>query len=88
MTNKARIPEGGFTVARQIFSSPVWFKDPLYTKLWVWIIGQANHKNIKKNGFQYKRGEIVTTYNEIMKAISYRHNRKYIKPTLKKVNFS
>ncbi len=85
MTETACIPKGGFTIARQIYTSPIWLKDPLYLKAWLWIIGKANHKDIERNGFLYKRGEIVTTYHEIIKALSHRHNRSQIKPTLKKV---
>lgn len=85
MSKDARIPDGGFTLARKTFTSPIWFKDPLYLKLWVWIIGKANHEDIEKNGFRYKRGQIVTSYNKIIKALTYRHNRKTYPPSLKKV---
>ena len=85
MTETVCIPKGGFTIARQIFTSPIWLKDPLYLKLWIWIIGKANHGDVERNGFLYKRGEVVTTYHEIIKALSYRHNRSQIKPSLKKV---
>lgn len=86
MNKKAKkIPDGGFTLARKTFTSPIWFKEPLYLKLWVWIIGKANHEDVERNGFQYKRGQVITSYNEIIKTLTHRHNRKLYPPSLKKV---
>jgi len=85
MHEKAKIPKGGFTLARKTFTSSIWLKESLYLKLWVWIIGRANHEDVERNGFLYKRGQVVTTYNEIIKALTHRHNRKKISPSLKKV---
>lgn len=65
------IPGGGFTVARKIFTSGIWLKDPLYLKLWLWIIGRANFGNRKKNNYAYKRGEFVTTYKVIIEALAH-----------------
>jgi uncharacterized phage protein (TIGR02220 family) len=79
------IPTGGFTVARQLFQSAIWLRDPLDLKIWVWILGKANHSGIVKNGYQYNRGEFVTTYDEIINAGLYIQNRKRIFPTMKKV---
>ena len=84
-TPKGQILKGSFMVARKLFGSEIWLKDPLYLKVWIWIIGEANHKDVEKNGRYYKRGELVTTYNEIIKAASYYHNRSHIIPTLKKI---
>ena len=82
---KDQILKGGFIVARKLFGSEIWLRDPLYLKVWIWIIGKANHKDIKKNGRLYRRGELVTTYNKIIKAASYYHNRSHITPSLKKI---
>jgi hypothetical protein len=82
---KDHIPKGGFIIARKIFESNIWIKDPLYLKVWIWIIGRANHSDNYKNGRHYKRGEFVTSYNEIIKATSYYHNRSHITPSLKKI---
>ena len=76
---------GGFTVARKMFRSNIWLKPPLYLKVWLWIIGRASHSDHKKNNHTYKRGEFVTTYDEIIKATAYRFNRRYIFPTLKQI---
>jgi hypothetical protein len=80
-----KIPGGGFTIARQIFYSKIWMKDPLYLKIWVWIIGRASYENHEKNGKYYKRGQFVTTYDEIIRSNSHYHNRRHIIPTLKQI---
>ncbi len=79
------IPEGGFTIARKIFDSGIWSKPPLYFKVWVWIIGNANHSDRIKGGYKYKRGELVTNYDEIIKANTHFYNRKHIFPTMKQI---
>jgi hypothetical protein len=79
------IPGGGFTIARQIYGSDIWQKDPLYLKIWIWILGRASHSDHEKNGYQYRRGEFVTSYNEIKEAGWHYHNRKKIYPTPKKL---
>jgi hypothetical protein len=80
-----QIPEGGFIVARKIFKSDIWIKDPMYLKIWIWIVGKANHSNNKKKGRTYKRGEFVTTYNDIVKDTAYYYNRKHILPSIKQI---
>ena len=79
------ISDGGFTVARKIFSSTVWIKDPLYLKVWLWIIGRASHSDHGKGGKDFKRGEFFTTYDEVIKAASYYFNRKFVVPTIKQI---
>ncbi len=79
------IPEGGFTIARKIFDSGIWSKPPLYFKVWVWIIGSANHSDRTKGGYKYKRGELVTSYDEIIKANAHFYNRRHIFPTMKQI---
>jgi hypothetical protein len=75
---------GAFQISRSIFQSEVWFKDHLYLKAWVWMIGKANHQTIEKDGFVYYRGEFYTTYDKIREALkTHQHHRKII-PTLKK----
>jgi len=77
------IPGGSFIIARKLFRSEVWLKDPLYLKAWLWILGQASHSDHERNGHKYKRGEFATTYDEVIKSISYYHNRQHIIPTVK-----
>jgi hypothetical protein len=83
--NPDPIPGGGFTMARKLFRSAIWLKDPLYLKIWIWIIGKASHSNHEKNGHKYGRGEFVTTHDEIVKAGMFVHNRKRTYPSTKKI---
>ena len=79
------IPGGGFTVARKLFRSKIWFKPPHYVKVWIWIIGRASYTDFQKDGRQRKKGEFVTTYDEIIKATAYYKNRQHIFPTIKQI---
>lgn len=80
-----KIPGGGFFVARTLFDSRIWRRPPLYLKVWLWILGRANHSDRKIKGVPYRRGELVTTYDEIIQSGAYYHNRKHIVPTLKQI---
>ncbi len=79
------IPEGAFLIARKIFKSRIWREDPLRTKLWLWLIGNANHANCQKNGRWYRRGEVVTTYDEICEGLAYREGNRTVRPSKRQV---
>ena len=83
--NPESIPGGAFSVARKLFNSKIWSKDPLYLKVWIWIVGQANHSEHTKNNHKYQRGELVTTYDEIIKNTSHTYNRRRFYLTIKKI---
>lgn len=76
---------GCFFVARRIFESAIWRRDPLYLKLFLWIIGRANYMPIEKDGFKYRRGELITTYAELQRAAIYFHNNRIEMPSIKKI---
>lgn len=76
---------GSFVVARRLFESEVWLKPPPYVRLWIWILGQANHSDHQKHGKTYKRGEFLTTYDKIIRATAYYQNHKHIIPTIKQI---
>jgi len=59
---------GKFFIARNIFESDVWEKLPYFLKIWIWIIGRANYKEVKKGGKVYHRGEFLTSIPEIIEA--------------------
>ena len=80
-----QIPGGNFKIARKIYNSPIWLKPPLFLKIWLFILGKASHTDTDKNGFIYKRGELVTTYDQIIKAVSYIQNKRRILPTIKQI---
>lgn len=52
-----------FILTRKIFESAIWRDDPHILKLFIYLIGNARHsKEPKKyNGFEIKRGELVTS---------------------------
>jgi hypothetical protein len=79
------VPGGSFMIARKLFSSGIWTREPLYLKLWVWIIGQASYEPRVMKGQECRRGEFITTYHEVIKASSYYRNKVHIIPTLKQV---
>ena len=79
------IPGGSFLIARKIFKSKIWLKPPFYLKTFLWILGNANYSDRQKHGYNYRRGELITTYDEIIKGVSYYHNRHHTLPTLKQI---
>ncbi len=84
-TTLEHIPGGAFFVARKTFSSAIWAKDPMYWKIWTWIIGQASFEPRVMKGQECGRGEFITTYHDIIHALSHYHNREHIFPTPKQV---
>jgi len=83
---KEQIPGGHVLLSRKIFESSIWNKPPQYFRLWTWLIGKA----VFQDGHTYKghvlkRGELITTYREISKALAYRYNRAIIKPSQKEI---
>jgi len=83
--NPQSIPGGHILIARQISNSAIWIKTPLYLKCFLWILISANHAERRKRSYLYKRGELVTTYDEIIKAMTHYHNRKPILPSPKEI---
>jgi len=79
------IPGGHILIARQLSNSRIWIKQPLFLKCFLWILINANHTDRVKRGNAYKRGEVVTSYDDIIKGVSYYYNRKHIMPTVKQI---
>ena len=79
------IPGGCFLVARKIYKSEIWFKHPFYVKTWLWILGQASHADHKKNNRTYRRGELITTYDEIIKGVAYHYRHRLVFPSIQQI---
>jgi len=79
------IPGGCFFIARKIFKSEIWLKHPFYFKAWLWILGQANHADRKKDNRAYKRGELITTYDEIIKGVAYYYRHRLVFPSVQQI---
>jgi len=79
------IPGGAFLLSRKLYYSDVWLRPPLYTRAWLWILGQASHADHEGNGHKYRRGELVTTYHTIRNALAYYDNKRLVLPSLKQI---
>ena len=69
MGSESNIKGGCFQIARQIFTSPVWTRDPDTFRLFVWIIGNANFQS-NENA---ERGELLTSHGELAQALTTYH---------------
>lgn len=70
--------DGGYIlIARKIFYSEIMSKPPLYMKLWVWMLGQANHKDRGK----IKRGQLHTSTPDMQNAMSHKVGYRVSTPT-------
>jgi len=68
-----RIGEGTkFTIDRKIFSSDIWFAPPLKLKVWIYLFGNANHKDGEWMGIPIKRGQLIRSYETIAKDCGYK----------------
>ena len=76
-----KIPGGYMLVAKKIFDSELMKKPPLYSKLFLWMLGQASFKDTKK----LKRGEFFTTIAEMQEAMSHFVGYRKETPTVKQI---
>lgn len=76
-----RVEHGYFIVARKTFNSEVMDWSPVWFKLWIWLIGAANHQTETIKGNIYRRGEVLTSYKELMEVASYKVGWRRIKPS-------
>ncbi len=63
---------GAFNISRSIFVSDIWFKPPEYLKIWLYLIGKANHKGRKYGGYFCERGQYFCTYKELLEQLKYK----------------
>jgi hypothetical protein len=71
---------GAFVISRSIFESEIWYKPPEYLKIWLYLIGKANHKGRKYRGYYCERGQYFCNYKELREQLSYKigyRNKKY-----------
>jgi uncharacterized protein YneF (UPF0154 family) len=70
--------EGGFIlIARKLFENELMEKPPLYFKLWAWMLFKANFKD---HG-ELKRGQFLTSINEMREAMSYWVGNRKMRPS-------
>jgi hypothetical protein len=80
------VPGGCVLLANKIFQSALWRKPPQYLRSFLWLIGKAAFEDGHTfKGHILKRGELITTHNEIADGLSYCFNRAIIKPSQKEI---
>lgn len=71
------IPKGCILIARKLVESEIWDKPPLYIKVWMYLLIQAQHKEYKG----LKRGQVSTSIPEIIEAVAWRVGARKERPT-------
>lgn len=71
MALSANHEHGAFFISRSLFESDIWAKPADYAKIWIYLIGRANHKEAKYRGFTLKRGQCFCTAKELTEQITY-----------------
>jgi len=86
VTSMDRQGEGTkFTIDRKIFSSDIWFDSPWKVKIWVYLIGNANHTDGHFMGIPIKRGQLIRSYRTIAKDCGYYIGYRFKKPSINTV---
>lgn len=73
--------EGYIKISRRLLSSDIWFKPPLYLKVWIYLLHQAAFKSY--NGLA--RGQLVTSIPKIQEALSYKDGAITRKPSYEEI---
>lgn len=68
---------GYILISRSIVESRIWDKPPLYLKLWIWILSNAQYQTYKG----MSRGQLWTTYNEMIEAMSWHVGFRKVSPS-------
>lgn len=69
--NEQKIKEGYVMIARQILRSEIMDFPLAWRFLWVWMLLRANHSDVKKHGQVFYRGELLTSYEEMIEVCAY-----------------
>jgi len=74
--------EGGYILlSRKLIESEIMSKPPLYLKIWVWLLLNAQHTNYKG----LERGSYKTSIPDIMDAMTYYVGYRKERPTKKEI---
>lgn len=71
------IPGGYILLARKIIESEIWSKPPLYLKVWVFLLNQAQHSQFKG----LEKGQLFTSIPKIQEACSWYVGCRKVTPT-------
>jgi hypothetical protein len=66
----------------KLFSSDIWYASPWKLKIWIYLIGHANHKDNCFMGIPLKRGQLIRSYRRIAKDCAYKVGYRVKKPSL------
>ena len=75
------IPGGYILKARKALTSSIMDKPPLWAKLWDWMLLKASHKD--HGGL--RRGQFLTSLEEVRRAMSWRVGYRTESPSLEQV---
>jgi hypothetical protein len=77
-----RIGEGTwFAIDRKIFSSDLWFASPWKLKIFLYLLGNANHEPGTFMGIEINRGELIRSFRTIQNDCAYKIGYRLKKPS-------
>ena len=79
--NQPAIPNGYILLSRKLLESEIMAKPPLYLKVWIYLLTNAQHKEYKG----LKRGQLFTSIPEIQEAMSYMVGYRKETPSYKQI---
>jgi len=68
----AEIEGGYYLKARCIQESEIAYAPPHIREIWDWLIKEANHKPKKTHGTIIERGQVFTTYSDILNGLQWK----------------
>mgnify|MGYP007047929952 CR=1 FL=1 len=69
--------EGYIKLSRRLLTSDIWYKPPLYLKVWIYLLCHATHKQYGN----LQRGQLVTSISKIQAAMTYKEGCTNKRPT-------
>ncbi|MDR3563240.1 MAG: hypothetical protein P4N59_17660 [Negativicutes bacterium] len=78
MDNEMLLIEGGYILlARRMIDSEIWFKPPLYLKVWVYLLARAQHKDYRS----LKKGQLLVSIPALQEACHWYVGCRKMVPT-------
>lgn len=77
-----RVGEGTwFALDRKLFTSSLWFDSPWKLKIFIYLVGNANHDTGHFMGIEILRGELIRSYRTIADECGYMIGYRLKKPS-------
>lgn len=77
----AQIPGGYILLSRKLINSSIMNKPPLYLKVWLWLLLEAQHSEYRG----LKRGQVFVNIPDLVKAMSYKVGYRTESPTKRQI---